>query len=63
MKKVKLNFFDKQGKQRHEMKNRVLSHRQQMKAIEHTKMQKEKERRKRHFVKQTKLETRENKNK
>ena len=63
MRMLRTNYLEKQGKQRREMKDRVSQHRKEMKAVERIRNQKEKERRKRVFIKRTKAEARKNKEK
>lgn len=58
---LRTNYRDKLGRERHDMKVRVKAHKRQMKAAEQVRNEKERERRKKVFIKKTKREARENK--
>lgn len=58
---LRTNYKDKQGRERHDMKVRVIAHKRQMKAAERVKNEKEKEKRKQVFIKRTKREAKANK--
>lgn len=54
---LRLNFRDKQGKQRREMKNHLIEYKRQVKAMERSRIRKEKEKRKQISIKRTKRES------
>ncbi|XP_065209750.1 ribosome biogenesis protein BMS1 homolog [Planococcus citri] len=58
LKMVRTNYQDKQGKQRREVKNRAKEYKKSIKITEQIRQKKEKERRKKVFIKQTKRESR-----
>lgn len=58
---LRTNYKVKQGRERREMKSRVIAHKREVKAAERVKNEKEKERRKKVFIKKTKREAKANK--